>query len=50
MSGWSDLVARWFTDETVAPPGGETSCRPTTGSARPVTTFSAALAGGWSSS
>ena len=23
MSGWSDLVAHWLTDETVAPPGGE---------------------------
>ena len=23
MSGWSDLVARWLTDDTVAPPGGE---------------------------
>ena len=23
MSGWSDLVAQWLTDETVAPPGGE---------------------------
>jgi probable phosphoglycerate mutase len=23
MSGYSDLVARWLTDDTVAPPGGE---------------------------